>query len=76
MTPYERANQFRYLATDGREGMAIPLPGRTGRGGGTFWSRGWLGCPRCGRRYHDPVELVPFEEVREGQLVTGRRCAP
>jgi len=39
---------------------------------GTFWSRGWRGCPGCEQGVHEPVRLYPF---RDGDT-SGWRCFP
>lgn len=33
-------------------------------------------CMRCGKDYHDPVALYPFEERKQGMITRGWRCNP
>ena len=75
LLPYEAANRARYLASGGREGLRMVLPGSPKSGGGVFWSRGWKGCPVCARPAHEPPQLFPFREVRGGVIREGWSCA-
>ena len=75
LLPYEAANRERWLASGGREGLRMLLPGSPKSGGGVFWSRGWKGCPVCARPAAENPILYPFREVRDGVIRQGWSCA-
>lgn len=76
LNAYEARNRARWLATGGREGLPLMLPGSTRSGGGVFWSRGWNLCDTCHQPSHPPDRLLPFRYVRDGVLHQGWSCAP
>lgn len=75
LNAYESRNRHLWETTGGREGLPMDLPGSRANGGGTFWSRGWRGCPVCGRHAHEAPLMFPFREVRGGVIREGWSCA-
>lgn len=70
MTPsYSERMRERHHGTG--EGFAVDLGKQ-----GTFWSRGWKGCPMCERPIHARFTMYPFETRANGMVTRGWRCVP